>query len=182
MATKVTVGVEKVYTRQTQTGKTLYSVKGTDGVYYGCGFDKPPCNDGDTVELEWYENDKGYTTVKKGTLKKVQAAEPVPSKPNEGGKPNGKFSANDKFREPDCIIYQESLEAAINATDVLLKHGAFALPKAKGDMYGAVVGLMEELAQRFSAGAKFVAIKKPEEEVKAKEVEGELVEEDGIPF
>lgn len=39
--------------------KPVFSIKGTDGTWYKCGFTKPKCSEGDTIEVEIKETDYG---------------------------------------------------------------------------------------------------------------------------
>lgn len=39
--------------------KPVFSIKGTDGQWYKCGFTKPKCSEGDTIEVNVKETDYG---------------------------------------------------------------------------------------------------------------------------
>lgn len=55
--------VQSITPKKTTTGKTMYTIK-MDGVYYS-GFEKPECNAGDEIALEYTVNGnfKNYTGI-----------------------------------------------------------------------------------------------------------------------
>lgn len=129
---------EKSGTGRTGKPYTLYSMKllSKDGEflpgYYQCGFDKPPCKEGDYIKLEATKNDRGNFDV---NVKSIKTSKNPPKKPDAperkssgGSKSSGGFQKDPATQKN--IHYQNSRSAAIDAVALLLEHGGLKLIKA----------------------------------------------------
>lgn len=130
--------VEKLSTKSGtgSTGRpyTLYSLKLQDkdgemlAGYYQCGFDAPPCKDGDYIKLDATPKGDNWEVVK-GSIKvsKNPPAKPAaPAQEKSAGKSEG-------YNSPDrqnSIVYQSSRKDAVETVALLLEHGALKLVKA----------------------------------------------------
>ena len=155
----VTVTVQEVISTPTASGTIMYRIKGSDNVNYGCGATAPPCKQGDTVTFEVVHNGN-YKNAKKGTIRvtndtpPTQVASPAPS--------GGSSFKNANFREPDSIIYQESLGQAIDVVKFAIEQGALKLPTKANLKYDALNSIVGELANTFAWQAKHPKIIDPE--------------------
>lgn len=68
--------------------KPTFSIKGTDGQWYKCGFTKPKCVEGDTIEVNVKETDYGTEIVDPKNITVVGGSPisvPTPSAARSGG-------------------------------------------------------------------------------------------------
>lgn len=68
--------------------KPTFSIKGTDGQWYKCGFTKPKCVEGDTIEVNVKETDYGTEIVDPKNITVVGGSPisvPTPSGTRSGG-------------------------------------------------------------------------------------------------
>lgn len=151
--TQVTVAF--VNEKQLQSGKTVYNIKGSDGVVYGCGFNKPDVVKGDLVEFEVVMNGN-FSNIKKGTLKKVQNNQSTNANTSGGG--GYGFSQE----RQDSIIYQSCLKTAVDLSTWMVEQGVVSLPSKKSEKYGAMVALVQEMTNEFAWAAKNPKIVDPE--------------------
>ena len=95
-----TVGVADISTKMVDTkfgAKPTYSIKGSDGQWYKCGFKKPSCAVGDTVSFDYTEGKYGKD-IDMASLAKAGAAPtaaapsaPAASAPRSYGPPTKPF-------------------------------------------------------------------------------------------
>lgn len=91
--------IETMSTKQVKTKfgmKPTFSMK-ADGEWYGCGFKKPPCSEGDTVDFTFTEGTYGKV-IDEGSIKVISrgaiggavlGAVDVPKSAGSAGKPYG---------------------------------------------------------------------------------------------
>ena len=68
--------------------KPTFSIKGTDGQWYKCGFTKPKCNEGDTIEVDVKETTYGTEITDPKNITVVgggSVSVPSASAPRSGG-------------------------------------------------------------------------------------------------
>jgi hypothetical protein len=66
----------------------VFSIKGTDGQWYKCGFTKPKCSEGDTIEVTVKETDYGSEITDPKNITVVGGggiSVPTPSAPRSSG-------------------------------------------------------------------------------------------------
>lgn len=51
--------------------KPVFSIKGDDGTWYKCGFTKPKCSEGDTIEVDVKETDYGTEIIDPKNIRAV---------------------------------------------------------------------------------------------------------------
>ena len=100
--------------------KKAWSIK-VSGEYYGCGFDKPACNEGDQVQFILEQNGQ-WKNVKKGTLEVIgtatqKAAAPTVTK-------GSSFQWDDRQK---LICWQSARSSAIETVTKLVELGALKL-------------------------------------------------------
>lgn len=134
--------VEKIGTKN-GVGKngpwTLYSVC-IAGDWYGAGFDKPACDEGDFVNYEIEQNGK-YKNIKSISVASAPAA---PSGNNSGGNGVQRVDTRDI-----SIRYQSSRKDALQLTEILLANDALAVPAKKADKADAIIAFVEDVTNQF---------------------------------
>lgn len=68
--------------------KPVFSIKGDDGTWYKCGFTKPKCSEGDTIEVDVKETDYGTEIIDPKNIRAVGGggvSVPTASAPRSSG-------------------------------------------------------------------------------------------------
>lgn len=157
-----TIGFVKKLNTKSGTGRngkpyTLYSMKLADKDgnelpgWFQCGFEKPPCKEGDYIKLSANPNGNNFDVVK-GSIQvsKNSPAAPAsvaPSAPQSGGAGGGGQTQKN-------IHYQNSRTAAIELVGLLIENDAIALPAAKNkasasSRFDIITAAVDKLTVRF---------------------------------
>lgn len=122
-----------------------------DDVFYGNGFEKPKCSEGDMVKFSYTENgkfkniEKGSFEVLKEESRPTSAVKAVNvSKDDYWSRKEARDLENDKLRTLGA-----SRNTAIAFVDLLLKAGAAPLPKADKDKAAAIEQMVEHYKEVF---------------------------------
>lgn len=171
-------------------GKNLYSFKlANDDTLYMCGALKPRVSKGDYIEFDVSENARGQKLVDVPTIsikeaKVVAASGSKTTSIRENWDARAAYWEAKEKRDIETveprISYAGARNSAIAAAGVVLESGSFKLPAKEADKYEAVLGLIDELTDRFyEAIQKVGADTKQEPEVQEPEVaaEDEMPEE-----
>lgn len=161
---------------------TAYSFKlenddGSEGPWIGFGFDEPPFQQGDYVEVEAEENDKGFLNYIKGSGKQIKNP-PARATAKPAGRANGSASTSAGSVETGAgttattagsavsgqnstgvdrqtqIVLQHSQEMAIAAVNVLLTHDGLPMTEAKtkagtAKRYAEFMAMIDKLTRKF---------------------------------
>lgn len=161
---------------------TAYSFKlendnGTDGPWINFGFEEPPFQQGDYIEVEAEENENGYLTYVKGSGKQIKNP-PARAAAKPAGRANGSQNAGKGSSEVSAgtaatatgssvsgqdsagvdrqtqIVLQHSQEMAIAAVSVLLTHDGLPMSKAQtaagiAKRYEEVMAMIDKLTRKF---------------------------------
>ena len=68
--------------------KPVFSIKGDDGTWYKCGFTKPKCSEGDTIEVDVKETDYGTEIIDPKNIRSIGGSGisvPTTSAPRSSG-------------------------------------------------------------------------------------------------
>lgn len=142
-------GFVEVVTAKTETkaGKRLrsplYSFK-IDNDWYGCGFDNPGIEKGDTVEFEFSEGDYGKE-CNVSTIKKTTSA-PVNSNSNAK-------SVSVSGDRQVSIVYQSQHRDALSAVQFMVEQGIVKLPSKQAEKYDVFLGLVKEITTQWTVQA-----------------------------
>lgn len=161
---------------------TAYSFKleGDDGAespWINFGFDEPPFAQGDYIEVEAEENEKGYINYVKGSGKQIKnpparaAAKPAGRASRSPGAGAGSGTASSAVAAPVSgeavsgtsgagtdrqtqIVLQHSQEMAISAVNVLLTHDGLPMSKAQtaagiAKRYDEIIAMFDKLTRKF---------------------------------
>lgn len=113
-------------------GSLAYSLN-VDGDWYGHGFEKPSCNDGDSVTFD-FQQKGAYKNIVPGSLKVVANQAPQAQAPaGKGGYSNTQLA----------IQYQASRNSALQLIELALQHDALPLPTKKGDRLSAIAAAVD---------------------------------------
>lgn len=146
----------------------MYGVLMDDEQWYGHGSDQPKFNEGDLIEFEYDENQKGTRVYKNIIPKSVQVisasngdkgVESGGSSRQSGSAPKqGKTMTKDNYWEnkaaediktQKAIRYQASRNSAIEVVDLLLKNECVSLGNAKQKKAGIVEELVEHYTNEY---------------------------------
>ena len=109
--------------------------------WYGCGYNKPDCVDGQTVSFNWDSNEgkdgRVYKNVIKGSLKVDSNAAPA------------KASTPTPASRDVSIQYQSSRKDAIAVLPILLEAGGIPLPSKQADKHDAILAIINDLTNKF---------------------------------
>ena len=118
---------------------TLYSMKLADKDgnelpgWYNCGFEAPPCKEGDYVKLESTPKGSNFDVVKGSVqVSKNPPARVQPQRQRSSGGSAAPASNKDYGQTQKNIHYQNSRTAAIEVVGLLLEHDALPMSTAKG--------------------------------------------------
>lgn len=157
MAIKGTV--EKVFEKNLKGGKKAYSIKldTTGDTWYGNGFRKPICVEGDYVSFEAVKNERGYWNVDGDIIKleKPQAATSGSTPGAAAGSRDGYWAAKE-LRDVDNDLRYNYRFAVAHAAEVattllqagLLPHTTKSGKKSAPVAYDDVMIFIEEYAAK----------------------------------
>lgn len=137
---------------------TLYSLKLSDKDgnelpgWYQCGFDRPPCKEGDYVKLEATPKGNNFDVVK-GSIK-VSKNPPAAPTPRSSSPSGASGTSKGGGRTQQNIHYQNSRTAAIGVVELLIDNKALPLVKADSkagaeSRYEVIVGAVNKLTVQF---------------------------------
>lgn len=126
---KITGRVQQVQEKDTNFG-TMYNIR-VEGVYYGCGRDRPAVQEGDTVS---------FLAVDKGRFKNVQGEIEVLSSPGPSAAPASGSSGSSYDSRQLHIEFQSSRSVAAQLTQTIVQ----AVPD-KGWDEESIVALYDQL-------------------------------------
>ena len=180
-----------------------FSLKMTDGEWFGCGKVKPPVSTGDEVSFDYSKNGK-YNNADVDTIEVISEGNNVPApKAKWSGKKSGgdadKSAYWDAKEARDITVqkeirYQASRNSALTALDIAIKHNLVTIPDAKKGTSQMEVFLtyVNKLTNKFMAETEALhtppeapkPVAKPVKATKAvvKEPEDDEDEEDVVEF
>lgn len=134
---------------KTKAGKSLrsplYSFKVGDD-WFGCGFDNPNIEKGDTIEFSFTEGDYGKEADVSSISKKSNAE----VKQAATSKSAGVSVAGDR---QTSIVYQSQHRDAVEFIKFAVEQGAIQLPAKKADKYDVLLNLVECLTVDWTLAA-----------------------------
>lgn len=130
-------------------GNLAYSLK-VNGEWYGHGFTKPGCAEGDNVTFNWQQKGN-FKNVDENSLKvvAVEAAQ-AGAPPANGGYNNNKQLA---------IQYQSSRNSALQLIEMALQHDALPLPAKKGERLDAIAAAVDAWTAEYHMATDSVVAK-----------------------
>src|SRR4030066_604800 len=142
-----------------------WSIKTSDGQWFGTGKMKPTCSEGDEVAFDFSMNGK-YSNADLDTLEVLSSDNKVPAKKAWSGKKNaagegaGKSDYWEAKEKRDLstqkeIRFQASRNAAIEAMGVALANGLITVPEGKkeGDKMKVFLTYVDKITDRFNSAA-----------------------------
>lgn len=141
---------------------TLYSFQ-LEGArnWYRCGSQKPPFVEGDSIEFQYVENDKGDRTLQEGSVTKL-ASVPAARAPavvksaskQENWDARAAYWDNKERRDIEVveprITLSASRTAAIQVIGLALQHDAIVFGNAaKGARLGIILDAIDEVTSRY---------------------------------
>jgi len=136
-------------TTETKSGKRLrsplYSFKVGDD-WFGCGFDNPKIEKGDTVEFSYSEGQYGKEADVSSIVKKSNAD----VKTAATSKSTGVSVAGDR---QVSIVYQSQHRDAVAFVQFAVEQGAIKLPAKQADKYDVLLDLVEGLTVQWTLDA-----------------------------
>lgn len=151
--------VRRVISRKTPKA-VAYTVQLENEGYIGVGFQAPPCNEGDTISLQYELNDRGYKQMVKGSMQVLQSGAPAPApqpqaapQAAQGGESKqGYWDAKAKkdVETQRAIQYQASRNAAIDVAKMALENDCLSLGAKKADKLDILLAFIDETTDRFN--------------------------------
>lgn len=125
---------------------SAYNAK-IDGNWYGCGFEKPPFKQGDTVEASTVQKGR-YVNLEASTAKVVEDA---PANTNTSTRSRGSSD------QQSAINYQSARYAAIQLLDIAVQAGALPLPTKKEAKMDGLAALVDNFTERYFYDTQMVS-------------------------
>jgi len=152
--------VKRVISRKTPKA-VAYTVQLAKEGYIGVGFEAPPCNEGDTISLQYEFNNAGYKQMVKGSMQVLSSAAPQQREPAPQQAPAGaqggqsKQSYWDEKEKRDLITqraiqYQASRNAAIEVAKIALEQDCLSLGAKKADRIDILLAFVDEVTDRYN--------------------------------
>lgn len=138
---KVTGVVSRMNSRPAGTG-VVHSISVND-VWYGGMWDKPACNEGDTVTFTASQNGN-YWNVAKNSLSVVEASAGASTSTAASG---GRTAPPNQTQTK--IEWQAARNSALTLVNIALTHGSLTLPTKAAQRYDALLAAVDEVTVRF---------------------------------
>lgn len=161
--------VDRVGEKSMANGRKLYSIKlQNNPTWFGTKFSHPGVSQGQQVEFEAAQNERGYWDVRPGTIKAKADAPAVTGPAVRQTFTNAKDDYWTRKEERDLVENERRHEGASRNTaiafvDLLLKNNALAVPSKKAELADAILKYVETYKEQFMGVNKVNEAEKAED-------------------